>query len=66
MLKIYICPNCGWLRTVSRRRDVQCHRCGGAEMVLTKLEYKKYAAMNENERADYAKSWQYIHGKYSD
>lgn len=61
MLKVYICPDCGWLRTVSRRKNVECHRCGNDTMVLTKLEYEKYAAMSENERADYAKSWQYIH-----
>ena len=61
MLKVYICPACGWRRTVSRRKDVECHRCGNPAMVLTKLEYEKYAAMNETERADYAKSWQYIH-----
>lgn len=63
MLKVYICPSCGWLRTVSRRKGVECHRCGNPEMALTKLEYEKYAAMNETERADYAKSWQYIHRK---
>ena len=63
MLKIYICPECGWLRTVSRRKDAENHRGGNREMVLTKLEYEKYAAVNENERADYAKSWQYIHRK---
>lgn len=61
MLKVYICPSCGWLRTVSRRKDVECHKCGNHEMVLTKLEYEKYAAMSEQERADYAQSWQYIH-----
>ena len=61
MLKVYICPSCGWLRTVSRRKDVECHRCGNPAMVLTKLEYEKYAVMSEDERSDYAKSWQYIH-----
>ncbi len=61
MLKVYICPACGWMRTVSRRRDVECHQCGNPEMALTKLEYEKYADMNARERADYAASWRYIH-----
>lgn len=63
MLKVYICPSCGWLRTVSRRKTVECHRCGGASMELTKLAYEDYAAMSETERADYAKSWKYIHNR---
>ena len=28
MMKVYICPNCGWLRTVSRRKEVECFKCG--------------------------------------
>ncbi len=63
MLKVYICPDCGWMRTVSRRRDVECHQCGNPAMVLTKLEYEKYADMSGSERADYAASWRYIHKK---
>lgn len=61
MLKVYICPACGWLRTVSRRKEVECHKCGAAEMLLTKLDYERYAAMDEQERADYVNSWRYIH-----
>lgn len=61
MLKVYICPVCGWMRTVSRRRKVECHQCGNPAMALTKLEYEKYAGMSESERADYAESWRYIH-----
>ena len=63
MLKIYICPECGWLRTVSRRKDVECHRCGNTAMELTKLDYEAYARMSEQERADYVQSWRYIHKK---
>ena len=61
MLKVYICPSCGWLRTVSRRKDVECHRCGNPKMELTNLEYEAYAAMTETERADYVESWKFIH-----
>lgn len=63
MLKVYICPSCGWMRTVSRRKDVECHLCGNPAMVQTKLDYEKYACMSEGERADYAASWRYIHKK---
>ncbi len=63
MLKIYICPECGWLRTVSRRKDVECHRCGNTVMELTKLDYETYAGMSEQERTDYVQSWCYIHAK---
>ena len=24
MMKVYICPKCGWIRTVSRRNEVEC------------------------------------------
>lgn len=61
MLKVYICPDCGWLRTVSRRKEVECHQCGNTQMELTKLEYERYAQMSETERKDYADSWRYIH-----
>jgi hypothetical protein len=50
---------------VSRRKVVECHRCGNSEMVLTKLDYEKYASMNENEREDYVKSWRYIHQNHN-
>ncbi|MBO5246682.1 MAG: DNA-directed RNA polymerase subunit M [Eubacterium sp.] len=61
MLKIYICSDCGWLRTVSRRKEVECHRCGNPSMELTRLDYEKYVEMNEQEREDYVQSWRYIH-----
>jgi hypothetical protein len=30
-------------------------------MALTRLDYEKYAAMDEKSRQDYAQSWRYIH-----
>ena len=57
-MKVYICPKCGWMRVVSRRKDVECIKCGEP----TKLPYEKVGQMSENEREDYAKSWLYIHG----
>lgn len=63
MIKVFICPKCGWLRAVSRRKSVECFKCGENEMVPVKLAYEKYAYMSEEERMDYAKSWLYIHKK---
>ncbi len=60
MLKVYICPKCGWLRTVSRRNSVECFKCG-TDMLQTKITYDKYSEMSEQEREDYADSWLYIH-----
>lgn len=63
MMKVYICPNCGWIRAVSRRSDVECFKCGGQQMKLTRMSYRRYAFLDEEERKDYAKSWLYIHQK---
>ncbi|MDD6637423.1 MAG: DNA-directed RNA polymerase subunit M [Lachnospiraceae bacterium] len=63
MMKIYICPQCGWLRMVSRRKDVECHQCGNGKMRLTNLDLEKYSAMSETERASYADAWLYIHSR---
>lgn len=63
MMKVYICPNCGWLRTVSRRKEVECFKCGTEQMTPVKLTFAKYAKMSEQERLDYSQSWRYIHRK---
>ncbi len=36
MMKVYICPSCGWMRVVSRRKDVECYKCSEPQMVLAK------------------------------
>ena len=43
MMKVYICPECGWVRVVSRRKDVECYKCGNEQMKLTNLEFTKYS-----------------------
>lgn len=63
MMKVYICPNCGWIRTVSRRKDVECFKCQKSQMTLTKITFEKYEEMSKQEREDYAASWMYIHRK---
>ena len=49
MMKVYICPKCGWIRTVSRRNEVECFKCGNEKMVLAKIPYEKYGKMSEKE-----------------
>ena len=34
---------------VSRRKDVECHQCGNAQMRLTNLDLEKYTSMSEQE-----------------
>ncbi len=63
MMKVYICPECGWLRAVSRRKDVECFKCGEPNMVLTRIDYKRFAFLGEEERRNYSESWMYIHKK---
>lgn len=63
MMKVYICPVCGWMRVVSRRKDVECYKCGEKQMTLAKIDFNKYTAMSEEERKDYADGWLYIHQK---
>ena len=63
MMKVFICPKCGWMRTVSRRKEVECFKCDNREMVLTKLSFLDYSEMNEQQRADYVESWQFLHIK---
>lgn len=61
-MKVYICPNCGWIRVVSRRKNVECFKCGEEHMTVTKLPYEKAGQMSEEERKDYARMWLYLHG----
>ncbi|MCI5934797.1 MAG: DNA-directed RNA polymerase subunit M [Lachnospiraceae bacterium] len=63
-MKIYICSGCGWLRVVSRRKEVECFRCG-QEMQQSRLTYEKYTQMSEQERDDYVQRWLLLHPKES-
>jgi hypothetical protein len=62
-MKVYICPNCGWMRVVSRRKDVECYRCSEGQMTLAKIDFAAFSGMSEEERKDYADGWLYIHRK---
>ena len=63
MLKVFICPNCGWMRVVSRRKQVECFKCVQWQMTLSRIDFVKYTSMTEQERKDYADGWLYIHNK---
>ena len=62
-MKVYICPHCGWMRVVSRKKNVEFFKCGDPQMTMTRLPYEKVGQMSEQEREDYVKSWLYIHGR---
>lgn len=51
------------MRVVSRRRDVECYKCGEEQMTLAKVDFGTFTAMSEEERKDYADGWLYIHQK---
>ena len=63
MMKVYICPNCGWMRAVSRRKEVECFKCGNSQMTPVKISYEKFCDMDESQREDYRDSWLYIHSR---
>ena len=62
MIKVYICPKCGWVRLASRRSTVECFQCSNDQMLPAKLDFVKYSNMSLQERQDYVDSWMYIHG----
>jgi anaerobic ribonucleoside-triphosphate reductase len=63
MMKVFICPKCGWMRTVSRRKQVECFKCGYEDMQLSKLSFLEYSGMSDTQRGDYADSWRFLHVK---
>ena len=65
MMKVFICPECGWMRVVSRRKQVECFKCGQWQMMLSKIDFIQYTEMTEQERLDYAQGWLYIHNRKS-
>lgn len=62
MIRLFICPKCGWIRTVSRKSRVECFKCSDeVQMIPSKLEYTRFVQMSVQERQDYVDSWLYIH-----
>ena len=51
------------MRVVSRRKQVECYKCGQWQMTSVRLEFVEYTSMTEDERRDYADGWLYIHSK---
>ena len=48
MMRVFICPECGWIRVVSRRKDVECYKCGVQQMTLAKVDFDTYVTWSEN------------------
>lgn len=56
MMKVYLCPECGVFRIVSRRKQVECLNCG-AVMAPAKLDFLEYTELSPGEREAYAAKW---------
>lgn len=56
MMKVYLCPKCGNIRIVSRRKQVECLRCG-EQMLLDKMDFLEYTEKSQEEREAYAAEW---------
>lgn len=52
MMRVYICPDCGWMRMVSRRKNVECYKCGVQDMTLAKVDFATYVSWSEKERQE--------------
>ena len=50
MMRVYICPDCGWMRMVSRRKNVECYKCGVQDMTLAKVDFATYVSWSEKVR----------------
>ena len=48
---------------VSRRKDVECYKCGVQQMTLAKVDFDTYVTWSEKERQEYSAAWLYIHSK---
>jgi hypothetical protein len=48
---------------VSRRKNVECYKCGVQDMTLAKVDFATYVSWSEKERQEYASAWMYIHSK---
>lgn len=63
MIKVYICPKCGWVREVSRRKSVECYQCGAGQMALTDVLYEAFVEWTPQEREEFSRSWVAENGK---
>lgn len=63
MVKVFICPDCGATRLVSRRKEVECFGCGKIQMKPSNLTLQEYSSMSKDDREDYIKGWLYIQSR---
>ena len=60
-MKIFICTGCGRMTAASRKKELACLKCNELPMEKVKLTFEQFSEMDEQKRADYVKSWLYIH-----
>lgn len=61
MMKVYICPSCGWMRVVSRRKDVDAYKCSEPQMVLQKWFRISTRKCQKRKGKINSDGWLYIH-----
>jgi hypothetical protein len=63
MMRVYICPDCGWMRMVSRRKNVECYKCG----VQAKKDYSAIAdRVCKEEKKNIESAYKNIYDSYND
>lgn len=54
MIRVFICPECGRARLVSKLLRADCHSCGAA-MCLSDVPYSKWVELDAGEREEISK-----------
>ncbi|MCI8465202.1 MAG: DNA-directed RNA polymerase subunit M [Lachnospiraceae bacterium] len=58
MIRVFICPECGRTRMVSKLLKADCHCCGAA-MNLCDIPYSRWVELDAEERKQISESWMY-------
>ncbi len=56
MIRVFVCPECGRTRLVSKLLKADCHGCGAA-MCLCDIPYSKWVELGAGERNEISKSF---------
>ena len=49
MIRVFICPDCGKVRVVSKYLDAECYACG-RPMIVCPVPYVEWVDLSEAER----------------
>lgn len=62
MIRIFICPECGKIRLVSKFLAAECYQCG-AEMKACEIPYTEWVEMEPEERERVSETYRNHHIK---